>query len=493
MPLSMLVTNQPPDTDDDVPEALKELFHAYTQARDQRVYSIFRHQAEAFRSVDEDREVFLVAGTAAGKTLAVAVPLFHKLATARIRKVLLMYPTIALMEDQRAVMDTLAELTHLEVAQLRGGMSRSQLVAALTKPVIVATPDEVYWFFRKNVKYSSLLIYGLALIDEFVLDEAHLFNGLMLRNFQHLWRRIRTLANSIGKDPRLHILTATPTIALRSLNGAEEIRGQSKCRDVQVELCLAENGGREAQFEKAVDGLLVGGRKILVVCNSARAAHRLFEKHRVDDASTIPAEYRLKFGRAKLGELSAWLEQAGLAKELVDELSRRLLRDEKLALADVPNGTDLKLSLQDVVMRATEVLERQCWLVKRSLWDQSQRPGETWETCLDNRPLPCRIVAALRERLDHAGGPEERQTMVDAWLTDVSERLGNIANDPVHCRAPEFVEITEALISVGLERDLALLLTKRLTFEIRADPGQLPARSLRDRPVYLRSFRKRLG
>jgi ATP-dependent helicase YprA (DUF1998 family) len=37
----------------------------------------FQHQAEAFRLVANDQEVFLVAGTAAGKTLAIAVPLFE--------------------------------------------------------------------------------------------------------------------------------------------------------------------------------------------------------------------------------------------------------------------------------------------------------------------------------------------------------------------------------------------------------------------------------
>jgi len=63
-----------------------------------------------------------------------------------------MYPTIALMEDHRRVMDSLAQITGLEIGQLQGGFSRSELMAVLNKPVILATPDEVYWFFRKNVK-----------------------------------------------------------------------------------------------------------------------------------------------------------------------------------------------------------------------------------------------------------------------------------------------------------------------------------------------------
>ena len=234
MPVSILVTNQPLDIGDDVSGPLKHLFQAYTHARDGQVYPLFRHQAEAFRLIAEDREVFLVAGTAAGKTLAIAVPLFHKLMTRRIHKVLFMYPTIALMDDQRPVMETLAKITGFEVGQIQGGMSRTELMAALNKPIILATPDEVYWFFHKNVKYSGLLIYGLCQVEEFVFDEAHLFNGLMLRNLSHLKCRVQLLGERLGKRSRWHVLTATPTPELRSLTDGTEVRGRSKCGDVEV-------------------------------------------------------------------------------------------------------------------------------------------------------------------------------------------------------------------------------------------------------------------
>ncbi|MGC8946187.1 MAG: hypothetical protein ACP5N6_08530, partial [Anaerolineae bacterium] len=77
MPLSVSVINEPPDTDNDVPQPLLELFQGYTRTPDGWVYSPFRHQAEVFRLVMGNQEVFLVAGTAAGKTLAIAVPLFE--------------------------------------------------------------------------------------------------------------------------------------------------------------------------------------------------------------------------------------------------------------------------------------------------------------------------------------------------------------------------------------------------------------------------------
>jgi len=487
MSFTVLVTNQPPTGDDNVPQSLLDLFHRYTSVTSGRVFSPYQHQAQAFRTLDKDGEVFLVAGTAAGKTLAVAVPLFAKLQAGRIRKILLMYPTIALMEDQRRVMEGLAEITGLRIGQLQGGMSRSKLITALNHPVILATPDEVYWFFRKNVKYSGLLIYGLALVDEFVLDEAHLFNGLMLRNFEHLWQRIKTLTDSLGRSPKLHILTATPTEALKRLNQAEPVLGKSKCQDVSVEFRPSGRFDRGDQMVAAVSSALTAGqKKVLVVCNSARMAHQLFEQYKAANTSIIPVEHRLRFGRVKLGDLLTWLGKMDAADELIEQLNTHFFREDGVVLADIPDDTTVTVPLQDMTAHIAEILEQQCWRVKCVLWEQSQRPGETWESLLKNSPLPCRIIAAVRKHLENASEVERRQTIVDEWLTDTVERLSNIADDPIRCKAPAFTALVEACTSAGLDERLALSLVKRLAFMMKADPTKLPLRRLSDRLVNLR-------
>lgn len=484
MPLSVLVTNQPPVTNSDVPQPMLELFQAYSG----QAYAPFEHQARTFRLVENDKEVFLVAGTAAGKTLAIAVPLFHKLRTGRIRKVLLMYPTLALMEDQRQVMDKLAEITSLEVAQIQGGMSRAQLIAALNKPIILATPDAVYWFFRKNVKYSGLLVYGLAMVDEFVLDEAHLFNGLMLRNLEHLWRRIQTLAAILGKAPRLHILTATPTDGLKRLNQGKEIVGRSKCQDVTVGLRPCGRFDRSDAMVAAInEALAAGRRKVLVVCNSARAAHQLFEKYKVNNNAAIPVQHRLQFGKVELGELLQCLEASGVEREILNGLTARFFREEDVTLSDLPPGARVDLPFAEVVAGVTEVLERQCWRVKRALWERGQQPGESLESLLHNRPLPCAIVAALREQLTATPGLEQQQALLDRWLSETLEVLSSIDAEHVACEARDFRALQETL-AAELGAKLAELVAKRLLYEMKANPDwtHLPARSLSHRPIYLR-------
>ncbi|NPV80769.1 MAG: DEAD/DEAH box helicase [Firmicutes bacterium] len=492
--INICVTNTAPKPAERIPSRSLALFQAYASKEYGQALCPFEHQASVFERIEKDQEVRLIAGTASGKTLAVAVPLFAKLKASEIRHALFMYPTVALLEDQRRVMDSLAEISGLEAGELRGGMSRSRLIAALIKPVILATPDEIYWFFRRNIKYSGLLIYGLCQVDEFVLDEAHLFNGLMLRNFEHLWKRIRFLAGNLGKSPRLHILTATPTEGLERLNDAHPIVGKSKCGDVQVEFRVSGRRERAQDLAHTVDEALVeGGKKVLVVCNSARTAHQLFEKYKVEDTAAIPVQHKLRFGKLPLGALSAWLDRIGADRQLMNELGQRLFKEEDVVLADVPGGTHLEVPLQDLVAHAMEALERQCWRIKRALWERAQRPGETCESLLNNRPLPCRIIAVVRRELEAATDIKEQQTIIDQWLADTGDKISGIQQDPIHCEAPEFKELGDAFVSVGIDKNLAFLMVKRLVLEMKADPAQVPVRGMSHRPVYLRWLDQAVG
>ncbi|MDQ4077470.1 MAG: DEAD/DEAH box helicase [Chloroflexota bacterium] len=159
MSIELHVTNRFPEFDDAVPPSMLELF--------QQVVSVpnaqpFTHQAESFRVHHALSETLLVAGTAAGKTLAAAVLIFDKLRCGLIKRVCFVYPTIALMEDQRRVLSGLVKVMGWEpdevIGQIQGGMPRCALIAALNRPVIIATPDAPYWFFRKNVKYSTRVL-----------------------------------------------------------------------------------------------------------------------------------------------------------------------------------------------------------------------------------------------------------------------------------------------------------------------------------------------
>jgi DEAD/DEAH box helicase domain-containing protein len=259
----------------------------------------FEHQATGWQKILEAKEVGLVAGTAAGKTLTAAVPLFDKLFRQKtIQKILFLYPTLALMDDQYHTLQKLLKhyislgLTEKDaIGRVRGGLSSTQLIGALSKPIIVATPDSVYWFFRKNVKYNAFLIYGLLQVDEVVIDEAHLFSGLMLQNADNLLKRMRFLKKEyLGRTLKVHYLTATSNIATQKLSpGAyPPIPGRSKCGDVdliiETKMPIWEREPRMADLSREM--LTQNKKQILVVCNSARRAHRIFDSLRDNRRST---------------------------------------------------------------------------------------------------------------------------------------------------------------------------------------------------------------
>ncbi|MBL7183011.1 MAG: DEAD/DEAH box helicase [Anaerolineae bacterium] len=501
MPLTIMVTNRQPNSSREVPQPLLDLFQEFTLRRYEQRFLPFKHQAQIFRLVGaEEGEAFLVAGTAAGKTLAIGVPLFWKLQQGLSQRVLLMYPTVALLEDQRKVMDTLAEITGLEVGQLQGGMSRSQLIAALNKPVILATPDEVYWFFRKNVKYNSLLIYGLALVDEFVLDEAHLFSGLMLRNFQHLMTRIQLLARRLNRRPRLHILTATPTEELRSLSKAKPVYGRSKCGDVTVKFLEPVLDYRERMdtlVSSVEQALAKGGKKVLVVFNSAAAAHYTFEAIRGKEAPTLPVELRQRFGWAEWGKLAAWMEGAGVAQSTIAEIGQRMQREGgALFLKDLAPGTTAPLPSEELMAGLARLLREQGWALKRLAYavfaPGKGPPLAEMERMLNSKGRLTRgLWAALKRSLSDVADYETCAQVIDHWLTEVSVRLEGIwTEETVTLTAPDFPELASSLRQAGLPGKMAQCTSDRLKYNVKLK-GDLVAtvrvagKGIEKRPVAL--------
>ncbi|TDX59020.1 DEAD/DEAH box helicase [Orenia marismortui] len=252
------------------------------------------HQHETFKRIMDNEEILLTAGTSAGKTLSHAIPLFYKIKNQLADKILLLYPTRALLQDQKGVMDDLAKIYGLEdqVAEIKGGMSRIQVIRALNKKIIIATPDSIYWFFNKNIKYSSFLIYGLAQVDEVVIDETHLFTGLVLNNLIFLINRMKKLAEMIDKEQRYHILTATANDSLRNIHKGlvDEISGKSNCGNIDLKIINKGDKFSGQLFGKSLkEDVVEVDQKLssVAILNSAKIAHQLFysntEELKVDD------------------------------------------------------------------------------------------------------------------------------------------------------------------------------------------------------------------
>ncbi|MGQ9555765.1 MAG: helicase-related protein, partial [Anaerolineae bacterium] len=372
------------------------------------------------------------------------------------------------------VMDRLAEITGLEVAQIQGGMSRSQLIAALTKPVILATPDEVYWFFRKNVKYSGLLIYGLALVDEFVLDEAHLFNGLMLRNLAYLKERIRLLAAKLDRRPRWHVLTATPTSELRNLTGGTEVRGRSKCGDIEVTFLEPAKGYDERQDKLvgAVESALAdGAQKVLLVFNSADLAHRVFEGIKGKTGPDLPPDLQWRFGRIRWDKFKDWLEREKIATETVEEIERWLKQEGPFYLKDLAEG-EVDISTETLATKVARLLEGQTWSIKRLIYSAARENEKDLFEAVDRwlggkGKLPWLLWRAVAPAAKGRADPDSLVEAVEAQVSRVQAGLEHLWTDSsLRVTAPLFGEITASLEEAGASREMAQTITAYLTHTV---------------------------
>lgn len=444
----------------------------------------FSHQQEAFDVVVNQRKsLYMIAGTAAGKTLAVGLPLFHLLKNKEIKRVLFMYPTLALLDDQRRVMEKLARITHLQVGEIKGGMTRAELITALNCPVILATPDAIYWFFRKNVKFKSLLIYGLAKIDAFVLDEAHLFSGLSLRSLTLLKERILVLAQQLGKYPHWHILTATPHEDLRALTtDGVEIHGKSKCGAVGLELLEPRDNlanGRSQMIATVNKVLEQGANKVLLVFNSAAVAHDTFHRY----GKGIPEfseELKRKYGRVWLSSLRKWMIEEGISEDASHQASNSFPTHTTVCLQDLDKNGSVKLKSEELMAVLTNLLEAQIQTIVSSLQNENEKlrdklAKKLWEAVLLNQNDEKTVS----------------QARLQQWLSERMVQLEEVWQiSEIVVNTPNAFRLQDDLEEAGFPSELSKEIHQRLLHTVKLSSWQLKQwghlpKTMRSRQVML--------
>lgn len=193
------------------PQAAASLRHRLGDKR------LWQHQAEALALALDGRPVVVSTSTASGKSTIFQYAAAHRLLSEPNVKVLALYPTKALVDDQLASWRAVLQPMGKRVAHVHGGVNTHKRAQILKDhDVIVATPDVVHaWFLR--VPEARPFLNKLRLL---VLDEAHAYDGAFGSNMAYMLRRLRAQS---GVD---QIVATTATLAnpadyLRELTGFE--------------------------------------------------------------------------------------------------------------------------------------------------------------------------------------------------------------------------------------------------------------------------------
>ncbi|CAL1704265.1 unnamed protein product [Somion occarium] len=179
-----------------------------------KITSLYTHQVAAINALANGQHVIVSTSTASGKSVIYQVPLLKFLEADPYAKAILIYPTKALAQDQKAALEQLLcacpGLEHKRVAtydgdtphEHRAGIRETASVIFTNFDMIHASilPHEDVWrSFLKNVKLVAV-------------DELHYYSGVFGSHVAQVIRRFRRVCAAVG-NRRVQFVSCSATIA----------------------------------------------------------------------------------------------------------------------------------------------------------------------------------------------------------------------------------------------------------------------------------------
>jgi len=185
------------------------------------ITSLYEHQAKVFAAARRGEHVVVTTGTASGKTLAFNLPVLDALAADPKHRVLYLYPTKALAQDQAR------SLAAFRIPRLRAAIydgdtdTQSRWQIRKWANAILTNPDMLHvGVLPHHDRWGDVL----ANLRYVVVDEAHVYRGVFGSHVGNVLRRLRRLARIYGADPQFLLASATianPAELCRSLVGID--------------------------------------------------------------------------------------------------------------------------------------------------------------------------------------------------------------------------------------------------------------------------------
>ena len=189
----------------------------------QGITSLYEHQAEAWQAAARGENVIVTTGTASGKTLAFNLPVLDALAREPKTRVLYLYPTKALAQDQARALQAY-RVPRLRAA-IYDGDTETDRRWQIRKwaNAILSNPDMLSMgILPHHDRWGDVL----ANLRYVVVDEAHVYRGVFGSHVANVLRRLRRLARIYGAEPQFLLASATianPGELARSLLGADAV------------------------------------------------------------------------------------------------------------------------------------------------------------------------------------------------------------------------------------------------------------------------------
>src|SRR6266705_6968225 len=198
-------------------EARPAIFAAFPSSLDPRlveslrsrgVQQLYSHQARAFEIVSKGENLVVVTPTASGKTLCYNLPVLQALVQQPDTRVLYLFPTKALAQDQLAELMELAKtLPDMRMFTYDGDTPQDARRSVRARANLVLTnPDMLHsGILPHHTKWVNLF-QNLRYI---VIDELHAYRGVFGSHLANVLRRLKRICRHYGSAPQFIMASAT--------------------------------------------------------------------------------------------------------------------------------------------------------------------------------------------------------------------------------------------------------------------------------------------
>src|SRR5881409_5426 len=188
----------PPSLDPRIADAL----------RARGIDELYSHQARAWELIAKGHHVVVFTPTASGKTLCYNLPALQSLLHQPDTRVLYLFPTKALAQDQLAELEALAKsLPEMRMFTYDGDTPQDARRAVRARANLVLTnPDMLHSGILPHHTKWAVLFQNLRYV---VIDELHAYRGVFGSHVANVIRRLRRLCAHYGSTTQFIMASAT--------------------------------------------------------------------------------------------------------------------------------------------------------------------------------------------------------------------------------------------------------------------------------------------
>jgi DEAD/DEAH box helicase domain-containing protein len=172
------------------------------------VQQLYSHQAKAFDTVAKGEHLVVVTPTASGKTLCYNLPVLQALVQQPEARVLYLFPTKALAQDQLAeLMELSRSLPDMRMFTYDGDTPQDARRSVRARANLVLTnPDMLHsGILPHHTKWVNLF----QNLKYVVIDELHAYRGVFGSHLANVLRRLKRICRHYGATPQFIMASAT--------------------------------------------------------------------------------------------------------------------------------------------------------------------------------------------------------------------------------------------------------------------------------------------